>query len=146
MTRPFRFTLDKVLEYREQAEDQAQMALSQARLRLQQQQELVARLESDMVVCQSKMAESTMTQADLWLWSGWRKSLEREKQQAEAALVDLEKLVETRRRELVVKSTDRKLLDKLRIKQRQKHEQNDQHKEQNEFDESATLRHGRAHN
>lgn len=143
MTRPFQFQLAKILEYREQSEDQAKMALSQAKLLLQRQHELVARLRADLAACQSRFSSCALTQADLWLWSGWRKSLEQDIRHAEAGLAELEKKVEICRRDLVAKSKDRKLLEKLRIKQRQKHEQNEQRKEQNEFDEAATLRHGR---
>ena len=85
-----------------------------------------------------------MTPAELWLWSGWRKRLELDKRQAQAKLIDLQQLAETRRLELVAKSKDRKLLEKLRAKQAEKHGQEEQRKEQKELDETGTLRYGRS--
>lgn len=145
MTRPFIFKLEKLLEYREQLEDQAKLALSKARQDLREQAALVEKLEEDLQACVSSMNEiKQMTQAELWLWSGWRKRLELDKREAQARQVQLERVVEERRVNLVVKAKDRKLLEKLRAKEAIRHAQEEQRKEQNAFDETATLRYGRS--
>jgi flagellar FliJ protein len=144
MARPFLFKLERVLEFRRQLEDQAKMALAHLKREIEAQSGLVETLERDLQDCLQNMSRvSRMTQAELWLWSGWRKRLELDKKQAQARLAELKKLAETRRRELVAKSKDRKLLEKLRAKQAEHHGQEEQRREQNEFDETATLRHGR---
>ena len=146
MARPFIFKLEKLLEYREQLEDQAKLALSKARQDLREQVVLVEKLEKDLQACVSSMNEiKQMTQADLWLWSGWRKRLELDKREAQARQVQLERVVEERRVDLVTKAKDRKLLEKLRAKEAIRHAQEEQRKEQNAFDETATLRYGRAY-
>lgn len=144
MASPFVFRLEKILDYRTQLEDQARLALSQARQDLQDQVARVEVLERDLAACLAEMSRlKQMTQPELWLWSGWRKRLELDKKEAQAKRTHLERLVEERRIELVNASKDRKLLEKLRAKQAEKHGQEEQRKEQNAFDETATLRHGR---
>ena len=146
MARPFIFKLEKLLEYREQLEDQAKLALSKARQDLRDQVARVEKLEKDLQACVSSMNEiKQMTQAELWLWSGWRKRLELDKREAQARQVQLERVVEERRVDLVTKAKDRKLLEKLRAKEAIRHAQEEQRKEQNAFDETATLRYGRAY-
>ena len=144
MARPFSFKLEKILEYRRQLEDQAKLALSLTRQQITEQNLRVEALHKDLEACLVELsAIKQMTQPELWLWSGWRKRLELDKTQAQAKLVELQKLAETRRLELVTKAKDRKLLEKLRAKQAEKHGQEEQRKEQKEFDETGTLRHGR---
>lgn len=145
MARPFHFKLAKILEYRRQVEDQAKLALSQARQTRAEHLARVERLRLDFQSCLRELsAHKQLTQADLWLWSSYRERLAQDMAQAEKHLTELDKLVETRRKELVAKALERKLLEKLRAKQAEKHEHDAQRKEQNEFDETATLRHGRA--
>lgn len=145
MAGPFRFKLEKILEYRRQAEDQAKLALAQARRLKDEEAARVERLRLDLQACQRELsAKKQLTQADLWLWGSYRERLNIDKNTAEAKLTQLEAVVETRRRELVTKAMERKLLEKLRFKQAEKHGHDEQRKEQNEFDETATLRYGRA--
>jgi flagellar FliJ protein len=144
MASPFVFRLEKILDYRTQLEDQARLALSKARQDLQDQVARVEALERDLAACLAEISRlKQMTQPELWLWSGWRKRLELDKKEAQAKRTHLERLVEERRIELVNASKDRKLLEKLRAKQAEKHGQEEQRKEQNAFDETATLRYGR---
>ena len=144
MMRPFHFKLEKILEYRRQLEDQAKLALSLTRQQIAEQNVRVEALHKDLEACLLKMGSlKQMTQPELWLWTGWRKRLELDKKHAQAKLAELKQLAETRRLELVAKAKDRKLLEKLRAKQAEKHGQEEQRKEQKEFDETGTLRHGR---
>ena len=144
MARPFIFGLEKILDYRTQLEDQAKLALSKARQDMQEQARRLEALDRDLEACLAEMSGiKQMTQPELWLWSGWRKRLELDKKEAQAKLAALKRMVEERRVDLVAKSKDRKLLEKLRAKQAEKHGQEEQRKEQNAFDETATLRYGR---
>ncbi|NLW80704.1 MAG: flagellar export protein FliJ [Desulfovibrionales bacterium] len=144
MARSFHFKLEKILDYRRQAEDQAKLALSQARAAVRDQVRLLDRVEKELSACVAEMsAPRQMSQADLWLWSGWRSSLELDKNLAQAKLTQLELQAEARHKDLVTKSMQRKLLEKLKAKQAEKHEHEEQRAEQNACDEAATLRHGR---
>jgi flagellar FliJ protein len=144
MARPFYFKLERILEYRRQLEDQAKLALSIAKQQIAEQNRKLEALSRDLEACLVEMSRSKqMTQPELWLWTGWRKCLELDKSQAQAKLTELRQLAETRRIELVTKARDRKLLEKLRAKQAEKHVQEEQRREQKEFDETGTLRYGR---
>lgn len=144
MARPFHFKLEKILEYRRQVEDQAKLALAKAQQAAQEQTSLLARLASELQQCLHELSRTKqLTQADLWLWSGYKDRLVADKNSAEQTLAKLESLAEACRQELVSKSMERKLLEKLREKQAAKYEQDAQQREQKEFDETATLRYGR---
>lgn len=144
MTRPFRFSLEKVLEYRKQTEDQARLAFSQAQAAEQEQRRLLDRLRKDLAECLDKMSRlGGMRAPEMWLWSGWRQHLETDTQEAEAELDRRTQILEACRRELVKRAKERKLLEKLRSKQAYRHAWEEQRREQNEFDEAATLRFGR---
>lgn len=144
MARPFHFNLEKILEYRRQMEDQAKLALSRARQDETRQMERIRILQEDMQSCLLHLGQAKqMTQAELWLWSGWRTCLEVDKAQAQASLARLREQTETCRCELVNRAKDRNLLEKLKNKQAEKHAQAESHKEQSEFDDTATFRHGR---
>lgn len=144
MGRPFVFKLEKILEFRQQAEDQAKLAFSRAKQAVQAQQAHIDSLEAAATRCLEDMAAlQRMTQAELWLWTNWRDRIELDKKTAQVRLHELEKHLEQRRHELVTKARERKLLDKLRVKQAERHDVEEQRKEQNTFDEAATLRFGR---
>lgn len=144
MARTFHFKLERILEYRRQLEDQAKLALSLTRKKISEQNQILEDLHRDLDACLLEMSRTRqMTQSELWLWTGWRRRLELDKNQAQAKLTELRQLAEARRLELVARARDRKLLEKLRAKQAEKHVQEEQRKEQKEFDETGTLRYGR---
>ena len=58
----------------------------------------------------------------------------------EERLLELAKELNKRRREAVAAARDHKLLEKLKQKQAAKHVKEEERKEQNEFDEMATIR------
>lgn len=145
MSRPFRFSLEKVLEYRKQTEDQARLAFSQAQAAEREQRQLLDRLRKELAECLDEMSRlGQMRSPELWLWSGWRQHLEMDTKEAEAELGRRTQMLEACRQELVTRATERKLLEKLRSKQAHRHAWEEQQREQNEFDEAATLRFGRA--
>lgn len=144
MAQLFHFKLEKILEYRRQLEDQAKLALAQAQRLHEAQKTLLASLRLELQSCLRELSDQKQfSQAELWLWSTYQNRLNADISQAEAKYDQLKILVESRRQELVTKAMERKLLEKLRAKQAEQHERNAQHKEQNEFDETATLRYGR---
>lgn len=144
MPRPFRFSLEKVLEFRKQTEDQARLAFSQALAAEREQRQTLEALQRDLAGCLAEMSRPRqMRAAELRLWSEWRRHLETGVLEAEAELGRRELAVETCRQELVTRAAERKLLEKLRDRQADRHARKEQQREQDEFDEAATLRFGR---
>lgn len=140
MAKPFVFRLEKVLEYRRQLEDQARMALAQAKAAHDAQQQVLADIEASLAAHLAKGFGDAATQADIWLWMRYREALERD---VAAAVVELDRLasiLQTRRQEAVLRSRDRKLLEKLKDRQARKHHVAENLDEQKEYDEMATIR------
>ena len=87
MSRPFHFSLEKVLEYRKQIEDQARLAFSRAQASEREQRRTLERLQEDLEKCLEEMPRSGRTNPqELWLWAEWRRHLEVDTKEAEAEL------------------------------------------------------------
>ncbi|GAB6037990.1 flagellar export protein FliJ [Fundidesulfovibrio butyratiphilus] len=141
MTRPFRFTLDQVLDYRGQLEDQAKLALSKALAAENDQRAVCASLSASLAEHEARFLENpSMTAADIWLWRGYKDRLDADLAVAHTNLSRLVQATAARRAELVEKAKQRKLLEKLKEKKATRHADEEQRKEQAQFDEQATLR------
>ena len=137
----FRFKLQRVLDYRTQLEEQARIALAKALHEQRVQADFLADLRKRLEVHETKLyAEKELTVDDIWLWRLYKDRLKLDIKTAESRLFALVKKVDRCRRELVVKSKDRKLLEKLKTNQAVKFRVEENLKEQGEVDEMATLR------
>lgn len=141
MAKPFVFRLEKVLEYRRQLEDQARMALAQAQARHDSQKSIVADLSTRLAAHVERGFGKDAQQADIWLWMQYREALEKDLAVARAELERLASILQTCRQEAVLRSRERKLLEKLKDRQARKHHVAESLDEQKEFDEMATIRH-----
>jgi len=141
MTRPFHFTLEQVLEYRGQLEDQARLALAKALAAENDQRTVCASLGTALAEHETRFLERPeMTAADIWLWRGYKNRLDADLALARQTLAGLVKATSDRRAELVERAKQRKLLEKLKQKKATRHADEEQRKEQAQFDEQATLR------
>jgi flagellar FliJ protein len=140
--KPFKFKLQKILEYREQLEEQARLALAKAQQAVREQKELLNRLQGDLARAEAEFGERTdLTSGDLWLWRTYHERMEQDIAEAEHTLARKEHMLEAARREAVQRSMDRKILDKLKTKQAERHVEEQNLKEQKEADEISALRH-----
>ena len=141
MARPFRFSLQKVLEYRTQLEDQAKLALAKAEHALARQVALVLSLEGALEQhLEASSRRVSANAAEMWLSRNYAKRLADDLEEARAARTHLEQAARECRAELIERAKERKLLEKLKEKQADRHARNEEHKEQAQFDEMATLR------
>jgi len=145
MPRPFRFSLQKVLEYREQLEERAKLDFSRALRAHDAQADRVQRLREAMARHEARWFAEPMSAADIWLWRMYRQRLNEDIKEAEAELARLRRVMDERRRELVEKSKDRKVLERLKSNQAMDHYRQENLKEQREFDDMATLRYQHRH-
>lgn len=143
MPKPFRFKLEKVLEYRRQVEDQAKMALIQAEREHREQSEKVEDLRRQLLEHDQRGAErqGEYTVHDLWLHRLYEQRLEQDLADARAEQARLALKLQMCRQEAVQRSTERKLLEKLKEKQAKRHTVHEQLNEQKEYDEIAAIRH-----
>ncbi len=139
MTRPFRFRLETVLEYRRQLEEQAKLALAGAQ---QAYRDAVAhtRRARQAMEAHDAAGAKAMSAAELWLWRNYKARLVQEVADAERRMMERAQSLNHARKEAVVRAKDRNLLEKLESKQKRRHDEEEAQREQKEFDEAATLR------
>lgn len=140
MGRPFHFHLQRVLEYRTHLEEQAKMVMARAQRAYQEQVEAVERVRGSLEAHLATQAESQTSSGAMYLWRSYKRRLEEDLRAAELHMLELAQEVNRRRRELVAASKERKIMEKYKENLEKRHVQEEQHKEQAEFDEAATIR------
>lgn len=144
MPRGFQFRLQKVLEYRQQREDQAKFAFAKAKADHDMQVVVVDNLRTALQKHEESLySGEKLTEGDIWLWRQYRKRLIQDMEQAEMRLMELTRLMNAKRRELVERSKERKLLERLRSQQEIAFRREASAREQREYDEMATIRYAR---
>ncbi len=139
MPKPFHFKLEKVLDFRKQAEEQARQALADAQRLHLEQEEVVSSVKRKLAEHQAKEYEK-LSAADLWLWRQYNEALKSDLTTAENRLKQLALNLQKARMIAVEKSKERKLLEKLKENQAEKYYEEESLKEQKEYDEMATIR------
>jgi flagellar FliJ protein len=140
MPKPFRFKLDKVLDYREQLEEQAKGALARAKAARDAQAEKLAGLEARLAAHLDTEAESRRSANDMWLWRQYKDALSQDISIARVELNSLELKLQRSRTEAVERSRDKKLLEKLKQTQAKRHHDQENAREEKENDEMSTIR------
>ncbi len=139
MPKPFVFKLEKVLEFRKQAEEQASMALAQAIHLHQEQKKVVFSVEAKIAQHQRRQYDN-LNADEMWLWRQYNEALKADLNLAVNRMKQLALNLQKCRTEAVAKSKDRKLLEKLKENQAKKYYEEENLKEQKEYDEMATIR------
>jgi flagellar protein FliJ len=144
MSAPFRFALDRVLNFRKQQEERARMELAAAQRRYRSQVQLVRTLEEQIRAHNADYCGAkSMTQGELWLWMRYQERLERDRVAEEGRLQSLAEQLAERRKVAVERAKDRKVLEKLRMNRFLEYKTQEETKEQRQFDEMATIRFSR---
>ena len=137
----FKFKLQQVLNYRTQLEDQAKMALGRAQADLAAHQKHVDELQGELAIQAGKgYNEGIRTVDERWMQDNYIRRLKEDLAKAQMRREEAEMLVHRCRSELMRKSQDRQLLDKLRDKQRERFDHEEDQKEQYALDEMAGIR------
>lgn len=138
----FHFGMQKVLEYREQLEEQAKVHLASAQSRLLTAKQKEDTLREEISRAQNKLSQISMVQqSEHWLQEQYLKGLNIDLSAAVLQTRMAEQLVEEARKLLAARSMDKKLLEKLKERQKKYFEREESLKEQRFNDEIATLRH-----
>ena len=138
---PFRFKLQKVLDYREQMEEEAKVRLAEATMRhdeavraLQQAQQA---LEAER---QHQTVDPLMSAAERWVSDQYIKGLTNDVQMADMQERMTAQVQEEARKMLAIRALDRQMLDKLKERQKRNYQHEERQKEQQFNDEIATIR------
>jgi flagellar FliJ protein len=137
----FKFSLEQVLRYRKRLEEQAMQAFARAAeardKRLREKEEC----EAAVAQAREKLADPALLDADeRWLITGYITALTHDIARARADLAALEENLDRARADLTRKAQEKKLLERLGEKQANRHRLAENHKEQQNYDDIATIR------
>ncbi len=137
----FTFSLEQVLRYRKQLEEQAMQVFAQAvqarDKRLREKEEY----ETAVAQARKKFADPALLDGNArWLITGYVAALTHDIERARIDLATLEENVDKARTDLTRKAQDKKLLERLKEKQANRHRLAENHKEQQSYDDIATIR------
>ncbi|MBU1003228.1 MAG: flagellar export protein FliJ [Proteobacteria bacterium] len=137
----FRFSLERVLDYRRQLEDQAKMDVAKALAAHNERAQHLDKLQVKLAQHEASLySEEAITEKDIWLWRRYFSALKDDISTAEAQLQKLAKILTEARQRLMTRSRDKKLLERLKANQEGAFRKEENLKEQRESDEMATIR------
>ncbi len=137
----FNFRLQKVLDYRKQLEDQAALALAQAKMLQEQTKQKLTILQEKCFEEQQMLAKpQSLSPGELWLRNNYLQTLMYEVKQVQKQLMLCAEQVHICQQKLVERAKDHTILAKLKEKQSKNHGQQERLNEQRVYDETATIR------
>lgn len=136
----FKFNMQKVLDYREQLEEEAKVKLAKAEHELEIAEKNLKRLQKEFAAAQEASMGKVMQSADRWLHDQFMKGLKNDITQAGLQTRMARQIADEARKLVAARSLDRKILEKLKQKQNQKYIKSENKQEQNFNDEIATIR------
>lgn len=136
----FRFPLQQVLQFRIQEEDQAKVRFARAQGEYLAAERRLREIEAQLHEQEAALYSGTLDMMERWLREHFVRGLREDITRTSRMLHELSKLVEQARVELVNKAKDRKILEKFKEKQAQRHAHEEKLKEQREYDEIASIR------
>lgn len=141
MAKKFQFALEHVLDYRRQLVDNARLELvvAQKNYRAQAQKVDEMRRKLDEAAAQLQ-SQKLLSAAEFWLRSQYREHLLQEIAREEYRLQNLAARVTSCRGELIQRSKETKMLERMRKRKALDFYAQEKSKEQKDLDEMATLR------
>lgn len=141
----FIFSMQKILNYREQMEEEARVRLAQVqRLYIVEEQrfiELKALLhEKESLLYQTLVHDA----GEHWLMENFIKGLRADMVSTQLRLRALHQALLQARHHAIDCAKNKKMLEKLKERQKLRHNKDERDKEQKNYDETATLRHNAA--
>ena len=138
---PFRFKLQKVLEYREQMEEEAKVRLAQATMRHEEAVKALQAATQALAAEQQHQADNPlMSAAERWVSDQYLKGLANDVQTAGMQERMTGQMEAEARKLLAARALDRQMLDKLKERQKRTYQHEELLKEQQFNDEIATIR------
>lgn len=136
----FKFNLQRVLAYREQLEEEAKSHLGKIEGELRKAERKLLDLEGQFNDACQKCAGKLMQSGERWLHDQFVKGLAGDVKNAHMQKTMLVQLAEEARQMLAARSADRKMLERLKERQKKIYNKNEQKQEQNFNDEISTIR------
>ncbi|MBO4368945.1 MAG: flagellar export protein FliJ [Desulfovibrio sp.] len=144
-TMPFHFRMQKILDYREQLEEEARIRLGQAQARVNSQKERCRSLEEQIQNAEQKNRDNpAMNAADFWITEQYMRGLSEDLKQAQHEYKMALALRDEAQKLLTTRAIDKKMLAKLKERQQSVWNHEEKQKEQHFNDEIATIRYNKA--
>ncbi|HIX40902.1 flagellar export protein FliJ [uncultured Desulfovibrio sp.] len=138
---PFRFSLQKVLDYREQLEEEAKNRFALVQRQYREAKAQLAALSSELETQEARLYGQVIDNAgERWLLESFIKGLRADIEATTARVQNLRATRDEMRRILAARSMDKKLLEKLKERKYRQFLLDERLKEQRFNDEIATLR------
>lgn len=138
---PFRFSLQKVLDYREQLEEEAKNRFALVQRQYREAKAQLAALSSKLETQEARLYGQVIDNAgERWLLESFIKGLRADIEATTARVQNLRATRDEMRKILAARSMDRKLLEKLKERKYRQYLLDERLKEQRFNDEIATLR------
>ena len=138
---PFRFSLQKVLDYREQLEEEAKNRFALVQRQYREAKAQLAALSSELETQEARLYGQVIDNAgERWLLESFIKGLRADIEATTARVQNLRVTRDEMRRVLAARSMDKKLLEKLKERKYRQFLLDERLKEQRFNDEIATLR------
>ena len=137
----FRFSLQKVLDYREQLEEEAKNRFALVQRQYREAREQLAALSSELKTQEERLYGQVVDNAgERWLLESFIRGLRADVESSTARVSNLQMMRDEMRKVLAAQSMDRKFLEKLKERKRRQYLLDERLKEQRFNDEIATLR------
>ena len=138
---PFRFSLQKVLDYREQLEEEAKNRFALVQRQYREAKAQLAALSSELATQEARRYGQVIDNAgERWLLESFIKGLRADIEATTARVQNLRATRDEMRKILAARSMDKKLLEKLKERKYRQFLLDERLKEQRFNDEIATLR------
>jgi len=142
----FQFKLQRILDYRKQIEEQAKMRLAKILSLISQKKEQIKQCERELEQISKVISMGNLSEHSLWLYKESEKNILLYIDQLKKELKDLSQKAEVLRQDLILKTIERKKLEKLKQKDHERFIYEEQKREQKEIDEISTLRYEKSLN
>lgn len=138
---PFHFSLQKILNYRLQLEEEAKVRLAKVQQMYIKEEQRLEELKTLLAEKEPALYRNfDMDAGERWLLENYVKGLRADISETQLRLRSLHEMVEQARAFLLERAKDRKVLEKLKEKQASRYRDEERQKELKTNDETATLR------
>ncbi len=138
----FKFTMQKVLDYRGQLEEEAKIKLAEAERLFFHEQERLQTLQEQLAQMEAELYKKIdVDQGSRWLLENFIKGLRTDISDTTLRMRHLSELVSQCRTLVLMRAKDHKMIEKLKEKQQERYYAAEKEHERKINDETATLRH-----
>lgn len=137
----FRFSLQQVLDYREQLSEQARVELAKVTAAVISEERKVKELQEAIRTQETNLrALDLNNMGERWLLENFIKGLQEDLHISVAQLQTLQNALKEAQEKVAQLAKEHKVLEKLKSKQAERHAKNKRQKEQQNYDETASIR------